>query len=784
MPDDMMPDGMMPDGTMPDDMMTEALRRRLEELKEAEPEDLHWSLLGRLENAAIGKRAGDGSITVGRRERAGCILYGPYLHLPRGWYRLNFCCRSGAPRMTAQPVLGVEIIVLSRFQEQWRDFTAAELADGTGSVEFEVTQEHSLEGGNEGRFEFRFFHLGNAGFSINSVELEGLAPDETPPMAPRRWRMLGRLSKTWLGRRAASGEITVRRAAPAGCLVYGGWPYLRLPRGQYRMVVKAACGPPRFPGRPVLGIQIMAESRWRNRHPLMQLARLPEITGVQQAWREVSAEDLTAGSATVDFVVPTELAIEAGADAPFDIRLHPLGNAALTILSIDVVELDIEDRAEMPEPTWQLLGRMQSGRLLPRRAGMVTVTAAARPGRFLANRRGALRLPYGRYRLRFAGQADPAASPETPLFRAELTAQPPRAAMGSTARPMSILDATTNAAELRGGSAQTEFEVPAATALGVGNWNFMLAATRLGQAGFSLDSIEIARLPDTEPHSTQLLAAPRLRPSGRRKLVIIGNCQSETLRQGFAHAEGLNKLFEAKYHFVQLPKNLHEFAARDIETCDVLLVQDIRLWDEFPLRDRVRPGTDVLKFPLIRFGSPWPFDAWNGPADKEAHDSEAPNLTFPYLDGLLGRLRKEIPDHEARFEAYRALDFSGVVNYRRLHDLEVRRLAALDKKYDFTIGEFILENFKNRRVFHTTVRPNWEVFTLLLQYVANLVGATEPISLTEGIDAALRNPQVPVHPKVARDLGIKWADENTRYLNRGREITWETYTRSYIEHYG
>jgi hypothetical protein len=108
----------------------------------------------------------------------------------------------------------------------------------------------------------------------------------------------------------------------------------------------------------------------------------------------------------------------------------------------------------------------------------------------------------------------------------------------------------------------------------------------------------------------------------------------------------------------------------------------------------------------------------------------------------------------------------------------------MDKKFDFAIGSFILENFQSRRLFHTTVRPNWEVFNLMMQFVARLVGAAEPVQLTESVDASLRNPQVPIHPKVARDLEVKWADERTRYLNRGRQVTWESYIRSYIEHYG
>ena len=186
----------------------------------------------------------------------------------------------------------------------------------------------------------------------------------------------------------------------------------------------------------------------------------------------------------------------------------------------------------------------------------------------------------------------------------------------------------------------------------------------------------------------------------------------------------------------------------------------------------------------MRFSSLWPFDGWNGPNDRAAHDQEAPNLTFPYLDGLLGRLRKEIPDKEARFHAYRTLEWPGIVNYRRLHQLEERRLTATDRQYDITIGDFILTNFQRRRVFHTTVRPNWQVFSLLMQYVAKCLSVTDPVSLNEGVDVMLREPQVPVHPKVARDLGVRWADERTRYLVHGREVRWQNYIRSYIEHYG
>src|SRR3954464_5662134 len=98
--------------------------------------ELRRDILRRLEKGAVGTRRPDGSVTVRRSEPAGCVLYGPYLHLPQGRHRLTFRVRAGRPHMNGQPVLGIEILVLSRFQEQWRDFTIAELAGGSTTLDF------------------------------------------------------------------------------------------------------------------------------------------------------------------------------------------------------------------------------------------------------------------------------------------------------------------------------------------------------------------------------------------------------------------------------------------------------------------------------------------------------------------------------------------------------------------------------------------------------------------------------------------------------------------------
>jgi Polysaccharide biosynthesis enzyme WcbI len=591
----------------------------------AEPRQ--WDVLDRLEKSAAGTRLSDGSVAIGRSEPAGCVLYGPYWQLPAGSYRLSFACRVGSGRYRTQPVLGVEVILLNRVQQAWRDFTADELTGGAGEVLFEVAEEVSREAHNEGRFEFRFFHLGVADLAITASRLERLEPGEAAAEAERRWRLLGRLEHSPRAKRHPDGSVSTRRLSRSGVLLYGGWPYLRLPRGRYRLRIS---GRRRAPDTadPALAVEVVGHSRWRDRGMLRAALSAGAARPGTLVRREFTGRELGGGGAAFEFAVPTELSIDAGLDAPFEFRVFQIGGAGLTVAALDL------------------------------------------------------------YRI----EGDEAVSGTLP--------------------------------------------------------------------------------------------SPAVHPLRRKNIVLIGNCQSEIVKQGFTRVESLNEQFHATYHFVTLPTNLYEFARHDLEAADILLVQDIRDWENFALRDCIRPDIETIRFPSVRFASLWPFDGWNGPSDNEAYHREAPNLTFAYLDGLLARLRREIPDPEQRFAAYRALDCPGVINYRRLHDFEERRLLALDRKFDIEIGAYILDQFRKRRIFHTTVRPNRQLLDMLMQYILRSIGVRGRHKLPEHVETLLCNPQVPVHPKVAHELGVKWADEKTRYLHGGRKVTWETYIRSYIEHYG
>ena len=48
----------------------------------------------------------------------------------------------------------------------------------------------------------------------------------------------------------------------------------------------------------------------------------------------------------------------------------------------------------------------------------------------------------------------------------------------------------------------------------------------------------------------------------------------------------------------------------------------------------------------------------------------------------------------------------------------------------------------------------------------------------------LGTQQVPVHPRVAEALGVRWATAQRQYRFRQEELTWEQYVRRYIDPYG
>jgi hypothetical protein len=540
--------------------------------------------------------------------------------------------------------------------------------------------------------------------------------------------------------------------------------------------------------QPVLGVEITARRRWQDGRwrSWNSLLGLPPRGGAQLAWRDFTAAELSCAAASFDFEVPTELALEGGQDIVVGLRLLRLGNAGLTIKAIDLWHQT--EAAAAPSPReWRLLGRLAKGKIAAREADCVTVRHSDPAGCFLYGGRPRLRLPTGRYRLSFCCRAGPPRMVSQPVLGVEVIARNrllriPALTLTRTGEAGGLrvrCEFTAEALAAEWGS--LDFDVPPELSCeSKDEVGFEFTFWHLGNADLAVSAVSLLEIggEDLPAKSPNFLVSPQ-----RTRVLIIGNCQAQTVHEALARSGEFNDRLDAKYHFVALQQNLHETGKAELESSDVLLVQDIRDWDNYPLRPYIPVGVRIIKFPLLHFASLWPFDHYNGPGDKEAYEREWPNLTFLYHDGLLARLRKEIPDREERLLAYRTLSVDGIINFARLHDFEKRRLTAMDKQFGCEIGQFILDNFQRRRLFYTTNHPNGQIIGMLMQYLLRELGMDQGYRPNSTLDH-LRRLQVPVHPKVAKALGVTWVKENTKYLYGGEQITWETYIRGYIDHYG
>ncbi|WP_156395782.1 WcbI family polysaccharide biosynthesis putative acetyltransferase [Bosea sp. Leaf344] len=555
--------------------------------------------------------------------------------------------------------------------------------------------------------------------------------------------------------RGRSGSVYVLLPVPAQIFLYG--PFLRLAKGRYRLSFRCRTFVALQGNHPMIGLEVIAQNR--------ALIR----------WRDYTAGDLQDGEQSVTFDVPDELGAESGTDAPFEFRFSHFGNAVFEMSDVTLAAFpstEPRESGKSDSERWRLLGRLKTLPIL----GSVTLSPFSISRLKLGRMSARLRLPSGRYRLDLMCAVKRAKETHSAALEIIVHARD-HAPIGSE---------RFSADQLSTGHASFNFEVPIDVSLDIGTpRDIEIEVRHFRNTWLTLTSLDLSRLPPDQAvqhvaHAAKASAPARL---GAKKIVIFGNCQAGLIAEALGSHSGFARHFSLKHHFMELSSNLHEQGKRDLESCEMLLVQDIREWERYPLREHVPAHLPILRFPCVRFASLWPFDAFNGPDDHHARNHDMPNFEFTYFDGLLARLRREIPDHEQRFVAYRSLEVPGVIDVRRLHTFEEKRLQGMDRSFPGGIGAYILDNFRRRQIFYTTGHPNGKILKMLMEQIAKELGVRQSFWFPGELNS-LKRLQVPIHPKVAAALQVRWVKDDRRYLVRGDWVTWEEYVRRYIAHYG
>ncbi len=271
----------------------------------------------------------------------------------------------------------------------------------------------------------------------------------------------------------------------------------------------------------------------------------------------------------------------------------------------------------------------------------------------------------------------------------------------------------------------------------------------------------------------------------KKTIIVYGNCQAATISSFLQTLPELSSKYDIIHHFVYMKESDREAWGEQISRADFVFSQDLKDWSSYLYREEAEKR-NLVRFPFVYFAALWPFDATQNQPDHQAlalKPSIPNHLNFDYEDSLLGKMRSELPDPEERYEAYLNLSYGRKMNVRRYCDAEIARLEKVDELFDLSIGRYIIENFREKRIFHTVTHPTIDLFANISSEICRRAGIPCCARESSAVDW-MSAYQVPIHPKVIEELGIKWANSNTRYNHHGKELTFEAYYRAYIHIYG
>ncbi len=273
----------------------------------------------------------------------------------------------------------------------------------------------------------------------------------------------------------------------------------------------------------------------------------------------------------------------------------------------------------------------------------------------------------------------------------------------------------------------------------------------------------------------------------RRKLIVWGNCQAGALGVVLANTPAVAAHHQVVTHDVWARGDTLARDLADFEDADVLLAQDLRNWRDHPRQGSLPAGLRVLRFPFCYMQALWPFDAMVAGADEamlramRAAEAAGEAFAFGFQDGLLARLREQVPDPHERFRRYRDFDFAGAPDLSRLAELDQARLLADDARLGCGIGRYIADTFRRVRLFHAIAHPTTGLIQRLAAELLSTLGIDPGKTGVASYDDYMGQYQVPLHPRVIHSLGLEWAAADTRYNFHGNEqLTFEQYARRYI----
>jgi len=267
----------------------------------------------------------------------------------------------------------------------------------------------------------------------------------------------------------------------------------------------------------------------------------------------------------------------------------------------------------------------------------------------------------------------------------------------------------------------------------------------------------------------------------RRSLIVTGDGQAEVVARTLGALPLISERYETTFFFdAPVPED---------DSGESLLLEQVHSIEP---NEATRSSERRMRFPQLHFDLLWPLATIN-PANR-ADPPRFPSGPFPFGDAFL---QSCIAAGLGRSEIFRLYFLNGWAdswpNLDGLLNRETMRLQAQDAAFGSRIGAYVLEHFRERRLFLTPHSPtNLTLGALVAELAERLVpdARIDPEEIAYAIaspyDAeALGSLELPIHPAVAAHLGLTWVTPLTRYnYFDGEILTDREYYVRFMEHVG
>ncbi len=225
-----------------------------------------------------------------------------------------------------------------------------------------------------------------------------------------------------------------------------------------------------------------------------------------------------------------------------------------------------------------------------------------------------------------------------------------------------------------------------------------------------------------------------------------------------------------------------------LKNCDIWIHEDIKpdnefgyyLCDEY-MRNYTKEDVVEIVIPhLFGLGKCFfPQSDWNKHNKKIANGKDI-NGMFPHSDKVIDKCVEKGMDKKSILEFCMGETAIDQDEIRDNFELYMDKIKEREKKWDIKIVDFILENYKYKKLFYDKGHPTNDILGKISIEILEKLGINDKNIYSE---ECLDYHEEPVYPIVRKTLGLKWDDGFIRKSDIAKKACSRMDFKEYIEEY-